>query len=158
MSSEPSSPTEPRHAMAWLTERFEHFVVGVLLIVMMLAILFSTVELVWIFLQGVPKIFQDPEHVTKVFGLVFTVLIGLELLDTIRTVLSKEDLHVEVVFLVAMIAVARKVILLEVKQPEDFVLPLGIGAVILALALGFYLVKLAYRKTGGPPAQDDGED
>ena len=85
------------------------------------------------------------EEVMKIFGLVFTVLIGLELLETIRTVLSKDELHVEVVFLVAMIAVARKVILLKIEKPEDFVLPLGIGAVILALALGFYLVKLAYR-------------
>jgi len=146
MSTEPAKPPEPRHTMAWLTERFEHAVVAILLAVMMLAILASTVELVWSFFQGLPKLFTDVEYVMKVFGMVFTVLIGLELLETIRTVLSKEELHVEVVFLVAMIAVARKVILLKIEKPEDFVLPLGIGAVILALALGFYLVKLAYRK------------
>ena len=147
MSTAPPKPPEPRFSMAWLTEHFEHGIVAILLAVMMLAILAATVELVWSFFEGLPKLFTDVEYVMKVFGMVFTVLIGLELLETIRTVSSKEELHVEVVFLVAMIAVARKVILLKVKEPEDFVLPLGIGAVILALAVGFYLVKLAYRKS-----------
>ena len=132
-----------------LTDWFEHGIVTVLLVLMMLAILLSTLDLAWTFIQDVgapPYLLIDVEEVMKLFGLVFTVLIGLELLETVKTVLSKEQLHVEVVFLVAMIAVARKVILLEVKEPEDFVLPLGIGGVTLALAVGFYLVKLAYRK------------
>jgi len=148
MSDRPDQEAEHRPLLARLTQRFEQLIVAILLAVMMLAILAATVELVWSFFEGLPKLFQDVEYVMKVFGMVFTVLIGLELLETIRTVLSKDELHVEVVFLVAMIAVARKVILLKVEKPEDFVLPLGIGAVILALALGFYLVKRAYRKEG----------
>ena len=150
MNDDQHEAPERHHTMAWLTERFEEIIVAVLLLVMMLAILVSTIDLGWAFLKELvkpPFLLIDVDEVMKIFGLVFTVLIGLELLETIKTVLSKEQLHVEVVFLVAMIAVARKVILLKIEKPEDFVLPLGIGAVILALALGFYLVKLAYRKS-----------
>jgi uncharacterized membrane protein (DUF373 family) len=75
------------------------------------------------------------------------ILIGLELLESIRTYLSDELLHVEVVFLVAMIAIARKVIILEVKDLEPLVL-MGIASIILALALGYYCVKKAIQLKG----------
>ena len=160
MSRDRQESPEQRNAMTWLTERFERLIVAVLLVVMMLAILVSTADLAWTFIKELirpPMFLINVEEVMKIFGLVFTVLIGLELLETIRTVLSKDELHVEVVFLVAMIAVARKVILLKIEKPEDFVLPLGIGAVILALALGFYLVKLAYRTSARGASHSDDE-
>jgi len=149
MAAEPDKSDERSHLMMRVTERFEHLVVGVLLALMMLAIVASTIDLAWTFLKELiapPRFLIGVDQVMQIFGLVFTILIGLELLETVKTVLSKEQLHVEVVFLVAMIAVARKVIILEVKKPEDFTMLIGIAAVVLALALGFYFVKLAYRK------------
>ena len=44
------------------------------------------------------------------------VLIGVELLETVKMYLAKKTVHVEVVFTVAMIAIARKVIILDVKE------------------------------------------
>jgi len=73
------------------------------------------------------------------------ILIGLELLASIRTYLADDLLHVEVVFLVAMIAIARKVIILEVKDLDPLQLA-GIASIILALALGYYFVKKAIRE------------
>ena len=111
MSNEHERAPGLRRTMAWLTERFEEIIVAILLVVMMLAILVSTVELGWTFINDLirpPRLLIEVEQVMEIFGLVFTVLIGLELLETIKTVLSKDELHVEVVFLVAMIAVARR--------------------------------------------------
>jgi uncharacterized membrane protein (DUF373 family) len=70
------------------------------------------------------------------------ILIGLELLESIRTYLTDEMLHVEVVFLVAMIAVARKIIILDVKGIDPLVL-IGIAAITISLAVGFFFVKKA---------------
>ena len=128
--------------------RFEHIITIVLLGIMMLAILVATVDLalrVFGKLVSRPFLILEVTEVTEVFGFVFMVLIGLELLETIKTYLSKEQLHVEVVFLVAMIAIARKVILLDVKHMDAPVL-YGIAAIILALAAGFFFLRLAYRK------------
>jgi uncharacterized membrane protein (DUF373 family) len=128
-------------------EFFERGIVVVLLIMMMLAILVATIDLGWtlvVELLKPPLFLLDVEEVSQIFGFVFMILIGLELLETIKTYLSREQLHVEVVFLVAMIAIARKVILLEVKKLDALVL-LGIAAIILALAVGYYFVKLAHR-------------
>ena len=70
------------------------------------------------------------------------ILIALELLESIRAYLTDESLHVEVVFLVAMIAIARKVIILEVRDLDPMRL-IGIAAIILALSGGYYFVKRA---------------
>jgi uncharacterized membrane protein (DUF373 family) len=46
-----------------------------------------------------------------------------------------------------LIAIARKVIILEVKDLEPLVL-MGIASIILALALGYYYVKMAIQLKG----------
>jgi uncharacterized membrane protein (DUF373 family) len=45
-----------------------------------------------------------------------------------------------------MIAIARKVIILEIKDLEPLVL-IGIASIILALSLGYYFVKKAIHLT-----------
>jgi len=138
----------PDHFMMKLVYGFERLITMVLLAVMMLAILVATVDLgrqLFEQLVSKPFLMLDVTKVTDIFGFVFMVLIGLELLETIKTYLSEEQLHVEVVFLVAMIAIARKVILLDVKKMEPPVL-YGIAAIIFALAAGFFFLRLAYSK------------
>ena len=48
--------------------------------------------------------------------------------------------HVEVVFLVAMIVIARKVIILDVKDVSGITL-VGIGAIVITLSAGTYLIR-----------------
>jgi uncharacterized membrane protein (DUF373 family) len=144
-------PDEPRKPHRWIMktlEGFEHVVIVALLLIMMVAILVSAAGLGWALVQETvasPKLLLDVRQVMGIFSLVFTVLIGLELLETIKTYLSKDQFHVEIVFLVAMIAAARKVILLEIKDVEPLAL-VGVAAVILALAAGYFLVKRANRQ------------
>ncbi len=144
----PEEEETHRNPMMTVLGAFEQFVTRVLLVFMMLAILVATIDLGRQLLQALlakPFLLLDVTEVSSIFGFVFMVLIGLELLETVKTYLSKEQLHVEVVFLVAMIAIARKVILLDVKHLEAPVL-YGIAAIILALAVGFFFLRLAYQK------------
>jgi uncharacterized membrane protein (DUF373 family) len=48
--------------------------------------------------------------------------------------------HVEIVFAVALIAVARKVIVLDVAKYPSLTL-MAIGIIIIALSVGYYLIK-----------------
>ena len=114
---------------------------------MMLAVLLSTVELLIILVVELlkpPKYLLGIDNLFEIFGFFMMILIGLELLESIRTYLDDDLLHVEVVFLVAMIAIARKVIILEVKDLEPLAL-IGIASIIVALALGYYYVKKAIQ-------------
>jgi uncharacterized membrane protein (DUF373 family) len=59
----------------------------------------------------------------------------------------------EVVFAVALIAIGRKVIILDVKEIPSLSL-LGIAAIILSLSFGYFLVK---RTFPGKSSQDQGK-
>ena len=70
------------------------------------------------------------------------MLIGIELLDTMMEYFRENAIHVEIVVLLAIIAIARKVILLDPVATTGFEL-IGIGVVILGLAGAYYLIKKA---------------
>ena len=126
---------------------FTRGIILCLIAMMMLAVLLSTIELLIILVAEIlkpPNYMLGIDNLFKIFGFFMMILIGLELLESIRAYLSDESLHVEVVFLVAMIAIARKVIILELKDLEPLVL-IGIASIILALSLGYYFVKKAIR-------------
>jgi uncharacterized membrane protein (DUF373 family) len=127
--------------------RFTRAIILALIIMMMFTVLLSTVELLVILVQELlapPAYLLGIDNLFSIFGFFMMILIALELLESIRAYLTDDALHVEVVFLVAMIAIARKVIILEVGDLEPMRL-VGIASIILALAAGYYFVKLAMR-------------
>jgi uncharacterized membrane protein (DUF373 family) len=122
---------------------FELVVVMALIVMMALIVFLSTVELGWIIILDMitpPIILPQIDELLEIFGFFLLILIGIELLETIRAYLVEHVVHVEVVLEVALIAVARKVIILEPKEEASSTL-FGIAALILALAVGFLLVR-----------------
>lgn len=81
----------------------------------------------------------DINELLDIFGMFLLVSIGIELLETVKMYLSSKTVHVEVVFTVAMIAIARKVIILDIKELSSLTL-IGIGVIILALSAGYFLL------------------
>ena len=96
------------------------------------------------------KIWQPPRFLIPVQGLVdifgyfLLVLIGVELLDTLRAYLKKDVIHVRVVLEVALIAMARKAIIAEPNAVPGVAL-FGVAALILALAIAFYFERQTER-------------
>ncbi|RJQ61800.1 MAG: phosphate-starvation-inducible E-like protein [Desulfobacteraceae bacterium] len=124
---------------------FEKVIVVLLLGMMMLAVMVSTVELGVILFQELSKppfMLLNVEEMLEVFGFFLMVLIGLELLETIKAYLEEDRVHAEVVFLVALVAVSRKVIILNYKEIGPGVL-FGMSALIVALGIGYFLVRRA---------------
>ncbi len=70
------------------------------------------------------------------------ILIGLELIETIKVYLVEDMVHVEIIFLVAIIAITRKVIILDIKSVASLTL-IGVAAIIVALSVGYYVLKKA---------------
>jgi uncharacterized membrane protein (DUF373 family) len=73
------------------------------------------------------------------------VLIGVELLETVRSYIQDKTIHVEVILAVGLVAIARKIIVLEPSHIEPMEM-IGIGVVILALAVAFFLVHRVLRE------------
>ncbi|GBD97248.1 MAG TPA: phosphate-starvation-inducible E-like protein [Nitrospirae bacterium] len=124
-------------------KKFERIIITVLIVMMTLVVFLSTVELGWIIIKDImtpPVVLLEIAELLEIFGLFLLVLIGIELLEMIKIYLEKNVIHVEVVFIVAMIAVGRKVVILDVKELPSLTL-IGIAAIILALSVGYYLIK-----------------
>jgi len=135
---------------------FEKVIVLTLLGLMMLAVLVSTVELAVILYQELmkpPMLLLHIKEMLEVFGFFLMVLIGLELLETIKAYLEEDRVHAEVVFLVALVAVSRKVIIMDYEElPAEMLY--GMSGMIVALGIGYFLVRRAlcvYRGNIKPP-------
>ena len=142
--------------MLLLLKKFERIIVSTLLVMMAVTILLATVELAWLIIKDVitpPIILLEINELLDIFGLFLLVLLGIELISTLKTYLIENVIHVEVVFAVALIAIGRKVIILDVKEISSLSL-LGIAAIIIALSVGYFLVKRAFHGKG---LQDPGK-
>ena len=119
------------------------------LIVMTIVVAVSIVELIIIIYLEIfdptdDVLFLEIDELFKIFGFVFIILIGFELMETVEMYLKKNVIHAEVVLLVAVIAVSRKVILLDLEKYDPIAI-IGLGIIILALGGCYYLIKLRYR-------------
>ena len=144
-----------------LMKIFERVVVYALLAMLMLVVLFATIELavvlaVQAFGKAAPPLLLDFDDLLNLFGFFLLVLIGIELAETIYAYLEEDRLHVEVVFLVAMVAVARKIIILDYTKAVAPML-YGIAAIALSLTGGYYLLKRALRDDARAERSEEGE-
>jgi uncharacterized membrane protein (DUF373 family) len=110
-------------------------------------VLLSTLHLGKIIGQEIweaPRFMLPVDGLIDIFGYFLLVLIGVELLETLRAYLRKDVIHVRVVLEVALIAMARKAIIEEPTTVSGLTL-FGVAALILALALAFYFERQAQR-------------
>jgi len=129
--------------MLLFLRKIERVVISALLIMMVITVLLATIEVGWLLIKDVitePMFLLEVEELLDIFGLFLLVLIGIELMETLKVYLTERAIHVEVVFTVALIAVCRKVIILDVKQLPSLTL-LGIAAIIVAMSFGYFLLK-----------------
>lgn len=136
--------------MEKLLKKFELFTVIGLLAMMALVVFLSTIELAVIIVQRMlskmPHLFLlNISEMLEIFGFFMMVLIGLELIETIKVYLVDESIHIEIICLVAIVAITRKVIILDLYTMSPVTL-LGIAAIILALCLGYFFLKKAMNE------------
>ena len=124
--------------------KFEKMIILTLIVMMVIVLFLSTIELGWAIIKDVmtpPVFLLDIDELLDLFGLFMLVLIGMELLETIvKTYLKEEANHAQIVMAVGIIAISRKVIILDVKELSGLTL-IGIAAIIIALTGGYFLMK-----------------
>jgi len=127
-----------------ILKQYEKFMVSALMVMMAVVLGLATIDLGWMILKDIitpPYLLLDISELLDIFGLFMLVLIGIELLETImKTYVMEGKPHFEVVLSVAIIAIARKVIILDIKEVESLSL-FGIAAIVIALTAGYFLMK-----------------
>ena len=139
--------------MMKLIANIERWVVLGLLVLMLLVVVASSIELAIIIVQAALEnrlsdetsfLLLDINELLGIFGFFLLVLIGLELLASVKMYLQDDIVHVELVMLIALIAVSRKIIVIDYAK-IDGITVLGIAALVLVLSVGYYLMKRSHE-------------
>jgi uncharacterized membrane protein (DUF373 family) len=115
---------------------------------MALVILSATLEIGWIVIRDMlnPPVFLiGVDQILDVFGLFFLVIIGIELLETVKMIIVESSMNVDVIILVGVTAIVRKVMIIDIKNTDPFFL-MGLGVLIIALAAAYYLVSSSEKE------------
>lgn len=128
----------------------KRIIAGVLIVMMFAVVAFVTLEIIYSFItivfpgKTVPMVQMiiTETEMMQVLGLFLSVLIALELIETVEVYFRSHSIHVEIVVLVAIIALARKIIILDLSKYTPPVL-FALGFLIIVLGVTYYLVKQA---------------
>lgn len=134
-------------ALARVVHWVEHAAVTALQILTMLLVIVATIALYGLFWKHV---LEEPPHIDTVaellplmqrsFAGILTVVIGLELLETLRAYFTDHHVRLEVILVVAIIAVGRHVIQVDFEHTSGPVL-IGIAALLVALMAGYIALR-----------------
>jgi uncharacterized membrane protein (DUF373 family) len=137
-----------------LYQRFESLVAMVLTAVIALIIVVALARLVATVVKGLLLGVLDPlepEVFQLVFGEVLTVLIALEFNHTLQFVVARHQsiIQTKVVLLIALLAVARKFIVLDFNKTTVGEL-VGLAAITLSLGIVYWLMRERDDRTASP--------
>src|SRR5919199_2788669 len=132
-------------------ENFLHFTEGIEVAISKVL----SLAMIWVILVSVCDLLiflgktwlSDPQHVFKetlfvIFGLFLNVLIALEILENITAYLRKHVVQVELVIVTSLIAVARKIIILDLEKVSGIDI-IGLGIAVLALSISYLIIRFS---------------
>jgi uncharacterized membrane protein (DUF373 family) len=130
----------------------EKYIAIALLILMGVVVVSGAVEVGYEVLTSMiepPGFFLGVAELFDIFGLFLMVLIGLELMTSIKMYLTDHTIHAEMMMLVALTAVTRKIVILDATKLEPMIL-FGIGFLVITLSAGYYMLRM--RRDNEEPA------
>lgn len=119
------------------------FAVRLLSVIMVLVIIWGIGDVIYVLYQRLsspPYFLLDINDIFETFGAFMAVLIAIEIFINIRLYLGTNTLPVQLVVATALMAIARKVIVLDLDTiSSDYIF--GIAAVVLALGITYWLIR-----------------
>ena len=142
-----------------LTKRFEQSVLVAAQVLLMAVILAMVIQLWAMFAEAISHQLDNIDSVPELMKSVQTafsglllVILGLELMETLRVYFKSHRIRLETILAVAIIAIGRHVINLDVEHMPGTSL-IGITAIVLVLTGGYFLVR--YKPLG--PVRNDAD-
>lgn len=151
----PAPSSAPRRHPVDHVKTFEHVVTSVLVVMMGFVIVLGVVDLAVMLVEDFlspPFALLEIDELLEVFGLFLLVLIGIELLETLKAAVRERVIRAEVVILVGVIALARKIVTLDVKDVSSGSLA-GLAAIVVALGITYFLIRRTHDRAEAGPAE-----
>lgn len=128
----------------------EGFVAKVLSLVMALVILVAIGDLIIVLFQLLlsPPLGFFNKTLFEIFGIFLNILIALEILENISVYLRQHVILVELVVVTSLVAIARKIIILDLKKVEGEEI-IGLAIAILSLSISYWIIHRTNSKNPG---------
>ncbi|NET56855.1 MAG: hypothetical protein F6K47_12035 [Symploca sp. SIO2E6] len=128
-------------------ERVESLVSKILSVVMVVIILVALYDLILVLSK---QLFASSsglftKSLLNIFGLFLNILIALEILENITAYLRKHVIQVELVIVTSLIAVARKIIILDLSKTSGTQV-IGLSLTIMALSFSYWIIRKSNHK------------
>lgn len=140
----------------WLLKNIIHICLKILGLMMVLVIIFGVIDVGWTVYQrfiAEPRFILTMGDILMTFGAFMVVLIAIEIFQNIILYLRDDVIHVKIVLATALMAIARKVIILDYDELEPLYI-LATGVVLVATGVTYFFVyKLPNEKQDKPPAE-----
>ncbi|WP_430231664.1 phosphate-starvation-inducible PsiE family protein [Nitrosomonas communis] len=131
--------------MLSIIERIEKYIVYVLVFMLLLSVILGTIELGRALLTGIiaaPLFLVEIHTLFESFALFLVIVIGLELLKSIKSYLVNGYINPAFVIEVAIIALGNKLITLDLKSSAPEFL-WGMASILLGLSVTYFILKKA---------------
>lgn len=126
----------------WLLKQVIHISLKALGLLMILVIVSGVVDVAWTIYQrfmAQPRFILTMGDILMTFGAFMVVLIAIEIFENIILYLRDDVIHVKIVLATALMAVARKVIILDYDELEPMYI-FATGVVLLATGVTYFFV------------------
>lgn len=125
-----------------LIHKISKIILVILIIFLLFSIAFGTIHLIFVFVLRLispePYYFAIEVHeLFDVFGMVLILVIGYELIKSISIILESDKVPFLPILQIAIIAIANKIITLDIKHTE-FQTLIGIAAITVSLGVAYY--------------------
>jgi uncharacterized membrane protein (DUF373 family) len=135
-------PEEHADPLIRFLHRVIRVAIKVLAVLMVMVIIWGIGDVIYVLYERLatpPYFLLDVNDIFQTFGAFMVVLIAVEIFINIRLYLGTDELPIRLVTATALMAIARKVIVLDLdKISADYVL--AIAAVTLALGVTHWLI------------------
>lgn len=124
--------------------------VRVLAVLMTLVIVWGILDVIWVLYQRLmapPVFLLNINDILATFGAFMAVLIAIEIFANIIIYLEYRMIHLKLVLSTALMAAARKAIVLDFKE-YDYYIGYALGAIIVSLGISYWLVANRDAGTG----------
>ena len=140
-------PTEHEDLLLSILHKMIKFAVKILAVLMVLVIFWGVGDVIYVLftnLMNTPVMVLSISEIFRSFAAFLVVLIAIEIYQNIVLYLRTDVLPIKLVVATALMAISRKVIIIDYKELSSMDI-LAIAATVLALGITYYLV-LKYEK------------
>lgn len=132
-----------------LLKKIIHYCLKALSLLMVLVIISGVVDVAWTIYQrflSEPRFILTIGDILLTFGAFMVVLIAIEIFQNIILYLRDDVIHVKIVIATALMAIARKVIILDYDELDPMYI-FATGLVLVATGLTYFFIHKLPEKT-----------